>query len=169
LPAGHETVAVVSTLAWVALGLAVLGVVGSVLPVLPGAMLSLAGFVLYWWSTGYTDPSGVVVGAVALVALLAVVVDVAGSALSVYAGGASTRTVVVALVAGLLLGLVTGPVGFVLGVAGAAFAVEYHRTGDSDASGRAALFATVGVLGSAAIQLLLTTALLGVLVFVVVF
>jgi uncharacterized protein YqgC (DUF456 family) len=158
----------VSTLAWVAIGLAVLGVVGSVLPALPGALLSLAGLLLYWWSTGYTDPSLTVVGGFALVAVVALVVDVAGSALSVYVGGASTRTVVVALVAGLVLGLVTGPVGFIVGVAGAAFAVEYHRTGDSDTSGRAALFATLGVLGSAAIQLLLTVALLAVLVFVVV-
>ena len=158
----------VSTLAWVAIGLAALGVVGSVLPVLPGALLSLSGLLVYWWSTGYTDPSLVVVVGFALVAAAAVVVDLAGSALSVYAGGASSRTVVVALVAGLVLGVVTGPAGFIVGVAGAAFAVEYHRTGDSDASGRAALFATLGVFGSAAIQLLLTVALLAVLVFVVV-
>lgn len=157
----------VSTLAWVAIGLATLGVVGSALPVVPGAALSLAGLLLYWWSTGYTDPSLAVVVGMTLVVVVAVVVDVAGSALSVYAGGASTRTVVVSLIAGLLLGVVTGPVGFVLGVAGAAFAVEYHRTGDSDASGRAALYATAGVLGSVAVQLLLTVALLVTLVLVV--
>ncbi|WP_380675905.1 DUF456 domain-containing protein [Salinigranum sp. GCM10025319] len=158
----------VSTLAWVAIGLAVVGVVGSVLPAVPGATLSLAGAVLYWWSTGYTDPSLVVLAGFALVAVATVAVDVAGSAVAIRAGGASSLTVAVALVAGLVLGLVTGPVGFIVGVAGAAFAVEYYRTGEREASGRAALYATVGVLGSAVVQLLLTLSLLVALVVVIV-
>jgi hypothetical protein len=159
----------VSTLAWVALALAALGVVGSLLPAVPGATLSLAGVLLYWWSTGYTDPSLVVLAGFALVALAAVLVDVAGSALAVRAGGASPLTAAVALVAGLVLGLVTGPVGFVAGVAGAAFAVELYRTGESAASTRAALYATAGVLGSAVVQVLLTLSLLAALVVVVLF
>jgi uncharacterized protein YqgC (DUF456 family) len=158
----------VSTLAWVAIGLAVVGVVGSFLPAVPGATLSLAGVLLYWWSTGYTDPSLVVLAGFVLVAVATVAVDVAGSAVAVRAGGASSLTAAVALVAGLALGLLTGPVGFVLGVAGAAFAVEYYRTGEREASGRAALYATVGVLGSALVQLLLTLSLLVALVIVVV-
>lgn len=158
----------VSTLAWVAIGLAVVGVVGSLLPAVPGATLSLAGALLYWWSTGYTDPSLVVLAGFALVAVAAVAVDVAGSAVAVRAGGASSLTAAIALVAGLVLGLVTGPVGFVLGVAGAAFAVEYYRTGEREASGRAALYATVGVLGSALVQVLLTLSLLVGLVVVIV-
>jgi hypothetical protein len=156
-----------SPLAWVAVALALLGVVGSLLPAVPGATLSLAGVLLYWWSTGYTDPAVVVVVGFAIVALLAVAVDVAGSAVAVRAGGASSLTAAVALLAGLVLGLLTGPVGFVLGVAGAAFAVEYYRTGDSDDSGRAALYATVGVLGSALVQVLLTLSLLVGLVAVI--
>jgi hypothetical protein len=158
----------VSALAWVAIGLAVLGVVGSLLPAVPGATLSLAGVILYWWSTGYADPSLPVLVGFAVVALAAVAVDVAGSAVAVRAGGASSLTAAVALVAGLVLGIVAGPVGFVVGVAGAAFAVEYYRTGASEASARAALFATVGVLGSALVQVLLTLALLIGLVVVIV-
>ena len=157
----------VSALAWVALALAALGVVGSLLPAVPGATLSLAAVLLYWWSTGYTDPSLVVLVGFALVALAALGVDVAGSALAVRAGGASPLTAAVALVAGLVLGLVTGPLGFVVGVAGAAFAVELYRTGESEASVRAALYATVGVLGSAVVQALLTLSLLVALAVVV--
>jgi hypothetical protein len=157
----------VSTVAWVAVGLAVAGVVGSLLPAVPGATLSLAGLLLYWWSTGYADPSLAVVVAVGAVAITAVAVDIAGSAVAVRVGGASPFTAVAALLAGLVLGLVTGPAGFVVGVAGAAFAVEYHRTGESEASGRAALYATVGVLGSAVVQVLLTGALLVVVLLVV--
>ena len=158
----------ISALAWVAIGLAVGGVVGSLLPAVPGAGLSLAGVLVYWWSTGYTDPSPVVLVGFTLVAVAAALVDIVGSAVAGRAGGASPLTAGVALVAGLVLGLVTGPLGFVLGIAGAAFAVEYYRTGERETSGRAALYATVGVLGSAVVQVLLTLSLLVGIVVVVV-
>jgi hypothetical protein len=157
----------VTTLALVAIGLAVLGVVGSLVPVMPGALLSLAGVLLYWWSTGYADPSLLTLAGFVLVALATVAVDLGGSAIAVRAGGASSLTAVVALVAGIVLGLLTGPVGLVVGVAGAAFAVEYYRTGEGDQSGRAALYATVGVLGSTLVQALLTLSMLVALVLVV--
>jgi hypothetical protein len=124
---------------------------------------------LYWWSTGYADPSLVTLAGFVLVAVATVAVDLGGSAIAVRAGGASSLTAGVALVAGIVLGLVTGPVGFVLGVAAAAFAVEYYRTGEGEASGRAALYATVGVLGSAVVQVLLTFSMLVGLVLVVVY
>lgn len=157
----------VSIWVWVAVALALGGVVGSVVPGIPGASLSLAGIVVYWWSSGFADPSLPVFVVLVVVALLAAVVDVAGSAIAVRAGGASTTTAVVALLAGLVLGLLTGPVGFVVGVAAAAFAVEFYRTRDETASGRAALFATVGVLGSVVVQGLLTLSLLVALVVVI--
>lgn len=160
LPVAPETTDVLSTFAWAALALAAVGVLGSLLPVVPGALFSLAGVFLYWWSTGYAEPSLFVLAGFALVAVTAGVVDVAGSAVAVRAGGASPLTAGAALVAGVILGIVTGPVGFVLGVAATAFAVEYYRTGESEASGRAALYATVGVLGSVVVQLLLTLSLL---------
>ncbi|MFW5801117.1 MAG: hypothetical protein ACOCVC_03735, partial [Spirochaeta sp.] len=43
------------------------GVVGSVLPAVPGAGLSLAGVLLYWWHTGYAEPGTLLLVAITLV------------------------------------------------------------------------------------------------------
>ncbi len=68
------------------------GVVGSVVPLVPGAGLSLAGIYLYWWSSGYATPGPWVLAGFTLVGLAAVVTDQIGGALAAGAGGASTAT-----------------------------------------------------------------------------
>ncbi|WP_394338838.1 DUF456 family protein [Halorussus litoreus] len=55
---------------------------------------------------------------------------------------------------------VAGPVGLVLGVAAAVFAAEFSRTRSAGRGARAAVFAAVGVLGSAVVQLIVTLSLL---------
>jgi hypothetical protein len=158
-----------TTLAWFALALAVLGVVGSAVPALPGAVLSLSGVYLYWWSTGYADPGPLALAAFTFVGLLTVAVDWFAGAAAARAGGASATTTALAALAGFVLLFVAGPVGIVVGVAGTVFAVEFYRHRDAEASGRTALYATVGVLGSAVVQVLLTATMLVGLVVVVVF
>lgn len=148
--------------------LLVAGVVGSVVPLLPGAGLSTVGVLLYWYATGFARPGPLVLVALVAVGLLGVAVDVAGGALAAKAGGASTATTVVATVVGLLAALVTGPVGLLVGVAGTVFAVELYRNRDPEASGRSALFATVGVLASSAVQFLVTASMLVAVVVVAV-
>jgi hypothetical protein len=154
--------------ALVAIALAVVGVVGVVVPLLPGALLSVAGALLYWWSTGYTDPSLPVLAALVFVGVLTVVLDYFGGAIAARAGGASSLTTG-AVVVGLVLLVVTGPVGFLLGIAATVFAVEFYRNEDAEASVRVALYATVGVLASTVVQVLLTSAMLVVLVLAVLF
>ncbi|MFC4357073.1 DUF456 domain-containing protein [Halobium salinum] len=153
----------------VAFALLVLGVVGSVVPGLPGALASLAGVGLYWYTRGFADPSLPVLVVLLAVGLAAAVVEFAGGAVAARAGGASTRTTVLATLVGLVLALVTGPVGLVAGVAGTVFAVEFARNDDADASARTALYATVGVLASTAVQALLTLSMLGAMVLVYVY
>jgi hypothetical protein len=155
--------------ALVAIALAVVGVVGVVVPLLPGALLSVAGALLYWWSTGYTDPSLPVLAALVFVGVLTVVLDYFGGAIAARAGGASSLTTGAAVVVGLVLLVVTGPVGFLLGIAATVFAVEFYRNEDAEASVRVALYATVGVLASTVVQVLLTSAMLVVLVLAVLF
>ncbi len=143
-------------------------VVGSALPLIPGPLLSLLGILTYWVATGYSDPTALVLIVLLAVALLGVAVDLFGGALGAKAGGASAKTTAVAAVAGLLLFFVAGPVGVVLGVAGTVFVVEFARHRDARASGRAALAATVGVLGSAVVQVVLTLSILLAMILVVV-
>ncbi|MFC6726642.1 hypothetical protein ACFQE1_20185, partial [Halobium palmae] len=55
--ADAHRVAMVEPLVLVAFGLLLLGVVGSVVPGLPGALGSLAGVGLYWYASDFGDPS----------------------------------------------------------------------------------------------------------------
>lgn len=141
------------------------GVVGSVLPGLPGAGFSLAGALFYWWQSGFSRPGPILLSALLGVGLLALLADWFGGAAAAKAGGASTTTTVVAAVVGLLLLFVAGPLGVLLGIGGTVFALEYREHGDPEASLRAAAFTTVGVLASAAVQAVLTlVVLLGMVV-----
>lgn len=150
----------VDALTLVAVALLALGVVGSVVPALPGALLSVAGVLLYWWSTGYAEPSTPVLTAFLVVGLLAAAVDYFGGAVAAGVGGASRWTVAAAGAVGVVLFLVVGPLGVILGVAGTVFALELRRHGDARQGVTAALYAVAGVLGSALVQLLLTGAML---------
>ncbi|NEU58005.1 DUF456 domain-containing protein [Halorussus sp. MSC15.2] len=150
----------------VALAILLAGVVGSVVPLVPGAGLSLLGIYLYWWSTGYAEPGPWALLAFTVVGVAAIVTDQFGGALAASAGGASTKTVVVATLVSVPLLFVAGPVGLVLGVAGAVFVAELYRTRSAEQGTRAAVFAAVGVLGSALVQLVVTLSLLVAFLFV---
>lgn len=158
----------VEALTLLAVALLCLGVVGSVVPAVPGALLSLAGVLLYWWSTGYAEPSVVVLAAFVLVGLFAAAVDYLAGPLAAGAGGASVWTIAAAGGVGFVLFFVAGPLGVLLGIAGTVFLLELRRHGDVRRGGTAALYAVVGVLGSALVQVLLTASMLVAFVLVVV-
>ncbi|MFD1599028.1 DUF456 domain-containing protein [Halobellus rarus] len=153
-------------LTWVALGLVALAVVGSALPLVPGGGLSVVGVLGYWWSTGYAEPSTLLVAVLVGVGILTMVVDYFGGAIAARAGGASLVTTAVAVLVGLVLLFVAGPVGFILGIAATVFAVEFAQHADAEAGLRVALWATVGVLASTVVQVVLTGSILAVLLFV---
>lgn len=132
------------------------GVVGSILPGLPGAGFSILGVLFYWWQSGFSQPGTLVLVALLGLGLLALLADWFGGAAAAKAGGASTTTTIIAAVVGLLLLFVAGPLGVVLGIGGTVFILEYRESEDVDASLRAAAYTTVGMLASAAVQALLT-------------
>ncbi|MCX2817916.1 DUF456 domain-containing protein [Haladaptatus sp. F3-133] len=150
----------IDPLVLLAVALATLGVLGSLVPLLPGALLSLAGVYTYWFSTGYTDPGAVVLTALTAVGLLVLAVDWFGGALAAKAGGASTRLSLIAGLAGLGGLLIAGPVGLLLGSAGTVFVVEYRGTGDHRGSLRTAAYTTLGVLATTVMQTVLTFGIL---------
>lgn len=151
-----------------AVTLAALGVLGSVVPFVPGALLSLAGVYTYWFSTGYADPGPLVLAALTTVGLVVLAVDWFGGALAAKAGGASTRLSLIAGIVGLGGMLVAGPVGLLVGSAGTVFLVEYSRSGDRNASLRTAAYTTLGVLATTVVQALLTFGIFVGLVVVIV-
>jgi uncharacterized protein YqgC (DUF456 family) len=154
------------SLVWVGIALVAAGVIGSVLPLVPGGLLSVAGVLVYWWSTGYAEPSVLLVATLVAVGLVATLVDYAGGAIAARAGGASLVTTAVAVGVGLVLLLIAGPIGFLVGLAATVFAVEFAQHADAEAGLRVALYATVGVLASTAVQVLLTGSILVVVILV---
>lgn len=151
----------------VTLLLCVAGVVGSVVPGLPGAVFSLSGVLFYWWQSGYAEPGTLLLVVLLGLAILALLTDWFGGAAAAKASGASTMTTVAAGVVGLLLLFVAGPLGVVLGIGGTVFALEYREHGDPEASLRTAAYTTVGMLASALVQAMLTGAVLVGMLFVV--
>lgn len=154
----------VELVTFLAVALLIAGVIGSVVPLVPGPILSLAGVYSYWWSTGFIRPGLGILLAFTFFGLSAVAVDYLSGAIAAKAGGASTTTGVAAAAVGIALFFVFGPLGVLAGVALTVFTAEVYRGGDPRASARAAIFSAVGVLGSAAVQVVFTgTMLLGFL------
>ena len=144
----------------VAVVLLVAGVVGSVVPVLPGGLLSMTGVIYYRWAGG--DVAPLAVGLLVVLGLSVIAVDWLGGAVSARVGGASLRTTLAAAVAGVALAVVLGPLGLVAGIFAVVFALEYRRHGEAGQGARTAAYATAGILVSTVVQVLLTAAMLGV-------
>lgn len=180
-PTSHPSVGGVGTIlgtgAWpalpvlsvdVALALAVLlllaGVVGAVLPGVPGPLASLAGLYGVWWATGYVHPGGPLLVVLTGCGLAALLVDWVAGPVAARAGGASTRTVVIASAVGLV-GLLGGPLLAVGLLVLTVFVLELDRSEDPASGLRTAGVTVFGILASVGVQVLLTGAILvGVLV-----
>lgn len=144
----------------IAIVLLVLGVVGSVVPLLPGPLISLAGALGYWWATGYADPGLVALGVVVVLGVLALLLDYLGSTVAAQAGGASLASSLAGGAVGVVLLFVLGPLGMLVGVVGTVFLLELRRHGDAEAGARTAVLTAVGTLASSAVQVVLTAAML---------
>ncbi|MFB6283569.1 MAG: DUF456 domain-containing protein [Halobacteria archaeon] len=136
------------------------GIAGTVVPVLPGVALSFAGVFLYWWSTGYTDPSLVFVAGVFVVTVFTLALDWLAPAVSAKAAGATRTSVAVSGLVGFVLLLTTGPLGFILGVTATVFLIEVFRTGEGRESLKAAVKTTAGILATTAVQVTVALAIL---------
>lgn len=143
-----------------AIALLVGGVIATVVPLIPEGVLSLSGLYLYWWHSGFADPGLVGLAALTFLGVSTLLLEYFGGSIAAKAGGASWETTAAAAVVGIALLFVTGPLGFVVGLFATVFALEFYRNGDVGGSTRSAAFATVGVLASTAVQILLTAAIL---------
>lgn len=136
-----------------ALALMVLGIIGSVAPAVPGVLVSVAGVLIYWWSTGYTEPGNLFIGFTVFLGLVSVTLDWFSGAITAKIGGASQRTSLVAGIAGFLgFIFLGGPIGVIIAVGGTVFMREYLRTGDMEKSRKAGLYSALGLLVSTAMQ-----------------
>jgi uncharacterized protein YqgC (DUF456 family) len=144
----------------VAVALLAGAIVGAAVPMVPSGLLSLAGLGVYWWGTGFEAVSGLTFAVLALLAVVTALVEFFGGSIAARAGGASWLTTAVAAVVGLVLMVVTGPLGLLVGLFGTVFVLEFVRGEELQGSTRSAVYTTIGVLASTAVQVLLTASIL---------
>jgi uncharacterized protein YqgC (DUF456 family) len=135
LPAIHLVVAL----------LMVVGLLGAVVPGLPGTPLILLGAAIHAVTTGF-DPIGP--WRLALLALLAVISAAAGY-LGVVVGtkrAGGSRWAVIGAVVGTLVGLAFAPLGLVVGPLAGAIVAEWLRTGELRDSVRTGIGAALGTI-----------------------
>jgi uncharacterized protein YqgC (DUF456 family) len=144
--------------------LVVIGLAGTVLPMLPGVPLVFAGLLLAAWIDGFAHVGWPLLLVLALLTVLSLVVDVAASSLGAKGAGAG-RAAMLGAAFGTLVGLFFGLAGLVIGPFLGAAAGQFLARRNLIEAGRAGLGAWVGfVLGSLA---KLALGVVMVLVFVV--
>jgi uncharacterized protein YqgC (DUF456 family) len=144
-----------------AVTLVVVGVMGVVLPILPGTMLVFAGLVLAAWANGFTR---VGVGTLVLLGILAVAsygIDFVASALGVGRLTASRRAVAGAAL-GTLGGMAFGLPGVIIGPFVGAVLGQLTADPDLARAGRAGAAAWIGFAVGMAVKVGVVFVMLGI-------
>ncbi len=139
------------------------GVVGVVLPLIPGSVLLFAGALLIAWADGFVRVGWGTVAVTGCLAALIWAVDLVAAALGARVAKASRWAVIGASV-GFLVGLFLGPLGMILGPAVGAIAFEYARDPDMQRALRAGAGAFLGFLLGSVLKVVLALVLVGMIV-----
>ena len=145
--------------------LVAIGLVGIVLPALPGLPLVFCGMLLAAWADGFAKIGVATLVVLALLTLLSMAVDFSAAAMGARRVGAS-RLALIGAVLGTLAGLFLGPVGLFLGPFVGALAGEllHGRRLDRAGLGQAARVGVgtwVGMALGIALKLMVACAMLG--------
>ena len=151
-------------LLWIAaILMIVVGVVGTVLPALPGVVLVFGGIALAAWIDDFARISAWTVGALALLTLVGISADYVAAALGAKRAGASKLAIVGAAI-GTVAGVFTGLVGLVfMPLAGAAVG-EYIAQRDLRRAGKVGIATWLGLLIGTAVKVAIVFAMIGVFV-----
>jgi uncharacterized protein YqgC (DUF456 family) len=149
------------TFLWVAaIAMIVVGIAGTVLPALPGAVLVFGGILLAAWIDGFARISAWTVGAAAVLALLALAADYVAAALGAKKAGASKLAIAGAAL-GTVAGVFTGFVGLLfLPLAGAALG-QYLAQRDVVRAGKVGIATWLGLLVGTAVKVALVFMMVG--------
>ncbi len=150
------------TIALYALGLVLIlaGVIGLLLPVLPGAPLIFAGLVSIAWADGFERIGGLGLLVLGVLTLLISIVDYVSSVTGARRFGASVWGIVGA-VAGLVMVIPFGFVGLVVGPLAGALLAEYLREPDFRRAARIGVGSLLGFVIGTAVKYALAVFMLG--------
>jgi uncharacterized protein YqgC (DUF456 family) len=147
----------------VAVTLIVVGVIGTVLPALPGAILVFAGVALGAWIDDFTRISGWTLLVLAILTLLAWAIDYVAALAGAKKAGASRQALIGAAI-GTVAGMFTGFVGLVfLPLVGAAVG-EYLAQRELLRAGRVGIATWLGMLVGTVLKLAVVFLMVGIFV-----
>ena len=148
---------------FLALPLVVIGIIGTIVPALPGPILVFAGLLAAAWADGFTKVGIFTLMLLGLLTVAAYVVDVMLTAMGVQRLGA-TRYAMIGAALGMVAGLFFGIPGLIVGPFAGALAAEYIAMRDMRGAARTGLGAWLGVLLGTAGKLGIVFAMLGIFV-----
>ncbi|HPX89552.1 MAG TPA: DUF456 domain-containing protein [Methylophilaceae bacterium] len=141
--------------------LVLVGIAGTILPMLPGIPLVFVGLFIAAWIDGFAKVSVLTIIIIGLIALLALIVEFVASFITVKKAGASKYALWGAAIGGLI-GFFTGPLGLIIGTAvGAAIGelLAEKETSQATAVGIAAGLGFVVALVAKVVLLLIMLAI----------
>lgn len=154
----------------VAYALMFIGLIGAILPLLPGAPLIWLGALLWAWADGFERVGWPTLLVLAVLAAMCWATDLAVTTVASRRAGAGWKGVLGAIAGGLvgafvmggLIPLVGAIVGTIAGATAGMFAVEYHGKRDRHAAVQSACAYVIGYLIAMAVQLAICALMLGI-------
>ena len=140
--------------------LVVLGVLGTVLPVLPGTLFVLAGLFLAAWAQDFTRVGWIGISIIVALAALAFAADFAASILGAKRVGASPKALIGAAIGGFI-GVFFGLPGILLGPFIGALVGELMARGGWKQATKVGVGTAVGLLFAAVAKLVLAFLMIG--------
>jgi uncharacterized protein YqgC (DUF456 family) len=158
-----------TALLWIlAIVLIAVGVVGVVLPALPGVVFVFAGILLAAWIDNFTRIGTATLVVLGVLAAIAFVIDYVASAAAAKKAGASKLGLLGAAL-GTVLGIFTGFIGLIfMPLVGAAIG-EYLAQRDALRAGRIGLATWVGLLVGTVLKLGIVFTMIGIFVVALIF
>jgi len=149
---------------WIlAVVLIVVGVVGTVLPALPGAILVFAGVALAAWIDDFARISGWTLGVLGVLTVIAWLTDYVAAAAGAKKVGASKYAIIGAAI-GTVAGVFTGLVGLIfMPLVGAAIG-EYLAQKDALRAGRVGIATWLGMLAGTVVKVAVVFLMVGIFV-----
>ena len=141
--------------------LILVGLVGIVMPALPGHLLIFGGLVLAAWADGFTKVGVGTLVAIGLIGAASYGVDFAAAALGAKRLGASKRAMIGAGL-GTLLGLFLGLPGIIIGPFVGAVLGELSTNRDWKRAGKAGIAAWIGFAIGTAVKVGIAFAMIGI-------
>lgn len=144
----------------------VVGIIGTILPALPGVPLVFAGLLLAAWTDGFDKVGWMPLIILGVLTVLSLVVDFWATAKGAKRVGAS-RMAVIGSMLGMLAGLLLGPFGIFMGAFAGAVAGELlHRRslgqGDIGAAAKIGIGTWLGIVLGMALKLALVFTMIGI-------